>query len=150
VSCQSNQPLFAAGNCPKVQETLYEALTSEFNANQVDFKKLLSNKYLDACIKECLRLFPPVPEILRELTEDVKICGFDIPKGVSTVIHLFELHRDPKLYPDPEKYDPNRFIDSNLEKNPPFSFVPFSAGPRNCIGQKFTMTKLKKLKHYLF
>lgn len=88
-----------------------------------------------------MRLIPPVPGIGKTLPQDTEICGHLIPKGVSLVIFLFYMHRDPKLYPEPLKYKPERFFEE--ETRLPFSFVPFSAGPRNCIGQKFALMEIK-------
>ncbi|XP_074593533.1 cytochrome P450 4c3-like [Brevipalpus obovatus] len=129
------------GNYPEVQERLWKELESCFDRNEIDHNKILSNRYLDACVKEGMRLISPVPGIGKTLPEDTEICGHMIPKGVSLIIFFFYMHRDPKLYPDPLKFKPERFLDQ--ETRLPFSFVPFSAGPRNCIGQKFALMEIK-------
>ena len=61
--------------------------------------------------------------------------GFDIPKGVCVMVSVFSLHRDPRYFPDPEKFNPDRWISDDLATRHPYTYIPFSAGIRNCIGQ---------------
>jgi cytochrome P450 family 4 len=84
--------------------------------------------YLEKVIKESLRLYPSVPTFSRRFREDEKIGEFTFPAEVSIRISAFLMGRDPKLFPDPLKFDPSRFESENNIKL--FSFVPFSAGPR--------------------
>ncbi|KAK9685622.1 Cytochrome P450 [Popillia japonica] len=100
-------------------------------------------RYLEKVIKEALRLYPSVPIFGRQLQEDAEFDGGIIPKGVTLTTFAYGMHRDPKLYPDPEKFDPERFTLENQSTRNPFAYVPFSAGPRNCIGQRFAMLELK-------
>ncbi|XP_069952603.1 cytochrome P450 4C1 [Cherax quadricarinatus] len=97
------------------------------------------------CIKEALRIFPPAPFISRKLKEDVVIENYRVPSGTTVELVIYKIHRDPAQFPDPEVFDPDRFLPENINKRHPYAYIPFSAGPRNCIGQKFAMLELKIL-----
>lgn len=87
--------------------------------------------YLEMVIKESLRLFPSVPIYGRQLQEDVEIDGKIYPKGCRFTFFIYALHRDPRNFPDPDKFDPSRFSKNDIK---PYTYLPFSAGSRNCIG----------------
>ena len=91
-------------------------------------------KYLDCCIKEALRLYPAVPNIKRFVSQDLSLGGYTVPAGASISLHIYALHRRPDLFPEPLHYRPERFLADDSAGRDPFSYVPFSAGPRNCIG----------------
>ena len=128
--------------------------------------------YLENVIKECLRLFPSVPLFTRELKQDCEIgknsafldiafiqfryvsfnslAGYKILKGVTAVILPYALHRNEKYFPDPEKFDPDRFLPENSKDRHPFAYMPFSAGRRNCIGQRFAQMEEKVILAHIF
>jgi cytochrome P450 family 4 len=136
--------LYSLANNPEAQEKAYEEQVALFGKEKnptVTYGDLQEMKYLELVIKEALRLYPSVPFYARETNQEVEFGGTKIPKGVNITIFAYGIHRDPKYFPDPEKFDPSRFetIDGKL----PYAYIPFSAGPRNCIGQKFAMLELK-------
>ncbi|KAM5232733.1 cytochrome P450 4F3-like isoform 2-T8 [Hipposideros larvatus] len=111
---------------------------------EIEWDDLAQLPFLTMCIKESLRLHPPVTGVSRCCTEDITLPdGRVIPKGVSISISVFGTHHNPLVWPDPEIYDPFRFDPENIKKRSPLAFIPFSAGPRNCIGQIFAMTEMK-------
>ncbi|KAK3092763.1 hypothetical protein FSP39_006985 [Pinctada imbricata] len=104
-----------------------------------DVKKL---KYTHMCIKESMRLYPPVPNVSRCAENDISLPdGRVIPKGVRMAVSLFALHRNPEVWHEPEEFDPQRFSDENMTSSS--SYMPFSIGPRNCIGQLFATTQIR-------
>ncbi|KAL0132769.1 hypothetical protein PUN28_000480 [Cardiocondyla obscurior] len=137
--------LFLLGSNPEHQEKVHEELEEVFGNSDapITVKDLPQLKYLDRVIKETLRLFPSVPVITRLLTEDVKLGDHTLPKGISVALPILLVHRNPKVWPDPIKFDPDRFLPENSKLRNPYAYVPFSAGPRNCIGQKFAQLEEK-------
>ncbi|XP_053687145.1 cytochrome P450 4C1-like [Sabethes cyaneus] len=134
---------------PTVQEQMYQEIcevrsrksTEDKWFNQQDYAEM---KLVDRAIKECLRLWPPVIFISRALTEDVVLADGDIiPAGCIAGVHIFDLHRDPEQFPNPDVFDADRFLPENVERRNPYAYIPFSAGPRNCLGQKYAMMQLK-------
>ncbi|KAL2077679.1 hypothetical protein ACEWY4_027183 [Coilia grayii] len=140
-----NWALHLIGSHPEVQRRVHQELDEVFGASDgpvtvEDLKKL---RYLDCVIKETLRIFPSVPLFARSLCEDCHINGFKVPKGVNAIIIPYALHRDPRYFPEPEEFHPERFLPENSVGRHPYAFIPFSAGPRNCIGQRFAMMEEK-------
>lgn len=74
---------------------------------------------------------------------------FTIEKGSNIIFPIYGLHHDPKYYPDPDKFDPERFGDENKQNIQPGAYVPFGLGPRNCIGSRFALMELKGILYYL-
>jgi cytochrome P450 family 4 len=109
----------------------------------VTYQELQSMKYLELVIKETFRLYPPVPVIGRITRTDMEFDNRVIPKGVNLVLFIYSLHRNPEYFPEPERFDPNRF--ERYDGSLPYAYIPFSAGSRNCIGQKFAMLELKSV-----
>lgn len=110
------------------------------DVTKADVNKL---KYLECCIKETLRLFPSIPLIGRHLEEDLVIDGYRIPKGANVYINLFSLHQNPKYFKDPQSFIPERFLTEEFTARHPYSYLPFSGGPKNCIGQRFALLESK-------
>lgn len=140
-----NWSLFLLGSHPEVQKKVQKELDDTFGQSDRpvtmdDMKKL---RYLEAVVKEALRLFPSVPFFARTVTEDCNIRGYAIPKGVNIIIVPFALHRDPEHFPEPEEFKPERFLPENASGRNPYAYIPFSAGLRNCIGQRFALMEEK-------
>ncbi|XP_058126055.1 cytochrome P450 4d1-like [Anopheles ziemanni] len=132
---------------PEIQQKVFDEINGMLGANAkttfLTSALLQEMKYLDMVIKESLRLVPPVPFIGRALVEDMEMNGTIIPAGTTISLNIFALHRNPKVFPEPEKFIPERFSDDNDIKRGPYDYIPFSAGSRNCIGQKYALLEMK-------
>ncbi|XP_050668987.1 cytochrome P450 4C1-like [Leptidea sinapis] len=138
--------LLLLGKYPKIQEKVHEELVRVFeNANEKLFKDILNDlKYLDMVLKESLRLYPPVPMITRKVTEEIKLpsSGYTIPVQTGLVISIWGAHRDPNYWgPDADCFKPERFKAGSKTG----LFIPFSTGPRNCIGYQYAMLTAKSV-----
>uniref|UniRef100_A0A8C5U0J6 Cytochrome P450 family 4 subfamily F member 8 n=1 Tax=Malurus cyaneus samueli TaxID=2593467 RepID=A0A8C5U0J6_9PASS len=132
---------------PKHQERcrqeVQELLAGRDTAD-IEWEDLSQLPFTTMCIKESLRLHPPVTAVSRRCTKDIPLHdGRIIPKGVICLMSIYGTHHNPDLWPEPEVFNPLRFSPENSKGQSPSSFIPFSAGPRNCIGQSFAMTEMK-------
>lgn len=152
--------LMVIANHPKHQQRLYEEIIQAICKNAIsDFlckyrlisiylKNEANNnneplqvsqyptlEFLDRVVKKILRLYPSAPVIARELMEELEINDVILPVGTSLNLMVYDLHRDPQHFPDPLRFDPDRFLPDLVEKRHPFAYLPFMAGPRNCIGR---------------
>ncbi|CAG2104153.1 unnamed protein product, partial [Medioppia subpectinata] len=121
------------------QQILYEELQS---CDEFTYEKLSQLKYLNAVINETLRLAPSLTRIQRECVQDYKLgnTGITILKGTSVEILSYALHRQPDLWPNPNDFIPDRFINPTHH---PYAYIPFGGGPRVCIGQRFAMQEMR-------
>jgi cytochrome P450 len=101
-----------------------------------------SEEYLEAVINETLRVRPPVPMVSRHTNCPFKLDGYDLDTGTIIALMIYQVHRRPDIYPDPERFRPERW----LEKDPLSpEWIPFGGGDRHCIGRSFAMTEMKSV-----
>ncbi|KAL3280179.1 hypothetical protein HHI36_017679 [Cryptolaemus montrouzieri] len=127
----------------KVREEILQTLKA--HGNKLNYDAVGEMKYLDKVLSETLRKYPPLSSLYRSCTKDYQIPGTDIVlrKGMRVMIPTYGIHHDPEYYPDPDKFDPERFSDENREKIPDFAYLPFGIGPRICIGMRFGILQTK-------
>lgn len=145
--------LMLLANHKDVQEKIYQEVISVFGqeSSKPTFQDLQNLRYMELCLKESLRLYPSVPLISRTSTVDINLpSGYFIPKGTIILIHQYDLHHNPDIYPDPEKFNPDRFLPENSTTRHPFAYLPFSGGPRNCIGKYIIFFCFSRKRPYPF
>ncbi|XP_045904172.1 cytochrome P450 3A40-like [Micropterus dolomieu] len=129
---------------PHVMKRLQEEVDATFpNKAPVEYQALMQMDYLDSVVNESLRLYPIAPRLERVAKATVEINGLVIPKGMVVMVPTWPLHRDPDLWPEPEEFKPERFSKENKETIDPYTYMPFGAGPRNCIGMRFALVLMK-------
>ncbi|XP_074596372.1 lithocholate 6-beta-hydroxylase-like [Brevipalpus obovatus] len=126
---------------PDVQNRLYK----EISENDIDDYNILINlPYLDAVVKESLRIDPPALILSRRSRNRYHVTDTQtIDPETGIVVPIYAIHHDPKFYPDPDKFSPDRFLPENAEHLIPFTFLPFGAGPRVCVGMRFALMHTK-------
>ncbi|XP_055313348.1 probable cytochrome P450 9f2 [Sitodiplosis mosellana] len=142
---------------PDVQQKLYEEIAEvneQLGEKRVSYDVLQKMKYLDQVVSETLRKWPVAVMIDRlcvknYVYDDGKQLNFKIDKGVSVLFSLMSIQNDPKYFPNPSKFDPERFSDENKHNIVPGTYNPFGLGPRNCIGSRFALMELKAILYYL-
>lgn len=149
-SAGSSFALCMMGIHKDIQERVFAEQKAIFGDNMqrdCTFADTMEMKYLERVILETLRMYPPVPLIARRLDHDVKLVSgpYTVPKGTTCVVLQYCVHRRPDIYENPTKFDPDNFLPERAAKRHYYSFIPFSAGPRSCVGRKYAMLKLKVL-----
>ncbi|NXW03604.1 CP3AL protein, partial [Fregetta grallaria] len=141
---------------PDVQQKLLEEIDTVLpNKAPLTYEAMMQLEYLDMTVSETLRLFPLGGRLERTCKKDIEINGVPIPKGSIVMILPHILHYIPEYWPNPEEFRPERFSKENKEAIEPYTYLPFGAGPRNCIGMRFALLSLKVaitilLQHFTF
>ncbi|MFN2590378.1 MAG: cytochrome P450, partial [Actinomycetota bacterium] len=122
---------------PEAEAGLHEEVDRVLGDRLPTFDDLSSLVYTRRVLAETIRLYPPVWSISRVVLEEHEMAGYTIPAGALVVVSPYLIHRDPRWYLEPERFDPGRWTDEEQEKRPKFSYFPFGAGPRVCVGESF-------------
>ncbi|XP_055932272.1 cytochrome P450 3A41-like [Argiope bruennichi] len=126
---------------PEIQEKLYEEIKKANDDNYITVQNL---PYLNQVLMESLRLYPPLTRfITRECSEDYQVGSVTIPKGAIVEAPVWDIHHDPDLWPDPWKFDPDRFSPENKASLNTMAYMAFGIGRRNCIAEKFALAEAK-------
>jgi len=124
---------------PTVEEHLQNELERVLAGRVPDFSDLPKLTFTEQIIKESMRLYPPAWSVARTVVSEFELREYKIPAGSNVVMSQWIMHRDPRYFPDPERFDPNRWAPERALKLPRFAYFPFGGGPRQCIGSSFAM-----------
>jgi cytochrome P450 len=126
---------------PDVDARLQDELARVLDGRAPVCGDIAQLRYTRMIFEETLRLYPPVYQIGRTALGPDVIGGVTVPKGAIVTIHTYVTHRNPTLWPDPERFDPERFAPDHSAGRHRFAYLPFGGGPRICIGQGFAMAE---------
>ena len=130
---------------PEVLAQMCEEVDQVLGGRTPSFDDVSKLQYVRQVIDETLRLRPAAPMIARNLVEDDVLGGYSLRAGDVVIPYLWGLHRQPDYWSDPERFDPGRFSPGQSKSRHPWSYLPFSGGPRVCIGNMFALTELVML-----
>jgi cytochrome P450 len=119
---------------PEVLRTLQAEADAVLGGNAAQFADYQRLPYARAVIDETLRLYPPAWLITRNSLGDDLLGGYEVPEGSLIIMSPWLLHRHPDVWVNPDRFDPQRFMDGDIDRS---AFIPFGAGPRQCIGRDF-------------
>ncbi|XP_057691587.1 thromboxane-A synthase isoform X1 [Corythoichthys intestinalis] len=129
---------------PECQCRVQEEVDDFFSKHESpDYANVQELKYLDMVVCEALRLYPPGFRFSREIEQDCIVNGVHLPKGAMVEIPVGFLHYDPEHWPEPEKFIPERFTPEAKVNRHAFTYLPFGAGPRNCVGMRLAQLEIK-------
>jgi cytochrome P450 len=124
---------------PGAQRRLEEEIDTALNGRLPEYTDLVNLPYTRMVIDEALRLYPPAWGFSRQALGDDVVGGFDLPRGWLAFVIPYVLHRLPAFWQDPDAFDPDRFLPERSADRPKFVYLPFGAGPRQCIGSQFAL-----------
>lgn len=128
---------------PAVEARVLAELAEAIPGDGFTFDQLMGLNYTACVLKETLRLYPPVWLFSRRAVKEDRLGEFRVPAGAHLFIAPYFLHRRPELWPDPERFDPDRFDEARSPPVDRYAFIPFSAGARRCIGDYFSFVEMQ-------
>lgn len=145
--------LYELSKKPELQKRLRQEIKDALEKcnGKITYEMIGEMEYLNMVLQEVLRLYPPLPFLDRQCTlpegeteYSLKpYSDFGIPHGMPVYIPVYALHRDPKYFPNPDEFDPERFAPENKATFPQLAYMPFGVGPHNCIGERFGILQAK-------
>lgn len=124
---------------PEILQRLQTELKETLAGRTPTLKDLRNLPYCKQVLEEAMRLYPPAPILARRVREDTTLNGYDIPSNSFVVASIYNIHRHPDFWPEPEKFDPERFTPENSQTRHRYAYMPFGAGQHLCIGNQFAL-----------
>ncbi|MFB6136709.1 MAG: cytochrome P450 [Halobacteriaceae archaeon] len=128
---------------PSVEERLVAELDEALDGDAPTADDVADLPYLERVVTESLRLYPPVPSIVREAVGRDDVGGYTVPPGTTISMNQWTVHRDPRFYDDPMAFRPDRWTEEFERSLPRLAYFPFSAGPRRCVGDRFALLEAR-------
>jgi sterol 14alpha-demethylase len=123
-----------------------EAVPGNFAKGIITHEEVFKMDILHACIKEALRLFPPLIFLMRQVVnKPLNVCGYVVPVGYNVWVSNAVAQRLPEVFENPDVYDPSRWLNFDIRKLPPYSFIGFGAGIHTCMGESFAFMQLRTI-----
>jgi cytochrome P450 len=119
---------------PEMEKRLWSELREVLNGRSPTTQDLSKLHYTERVVKEVMRLYPPAWAIVRNSLKDCEIGGYRVPAGATLMMSQWVMHRDPRYFEQPERFNPDRWLDERVKGTPKFAYFPFGGGPRTCIG----------------
>lgn len=132
---------YLLGKNPDVCKKIQQEVDSVFNGSAPRFEDLPRLSYTKQVFEETLRLYPPAWTFSRTVVEDDVLCGYKVHKGSLVVVNPYMMHHHPHYWENPEEFNPERFNKENSANRHRYVYIPFGAGPRQCIGNHFALTE---------
>ena len=148
--------IYIISKMPDIQEKLRREIDEVIgDSDDINYDHLQKLVYMQQVLQETLRMYSPAPRTNRLCRAKSILEGIEVKPGMIVTVPTFAIHYNPELYPNPEVFDPDRFSPEEKANRDPLSFMPFGAGPRNCIGMKLAELEIKTvlaflLRHYRF
>jgi len=130
---------YLLGQHPEARAKVEREVDAVLDGRPATMADLPNLPYTLSVIKESMRLYPPAYMIGRRASREVTICGARVPRGQVVIVNVIGIHRRTDAFPDPGRFDPDRFAPEREKALPPHAYIPFGAGPRVCIGNHFAL-----------
>ena len=122
---------------PECECRMHEEIQSVLGGREPSFEDLPQLRYTETVLAEATRLYPPAWGVGRKAIEACEIGGYELPPGGIVIMSPYVMHRDPRWFPEPDRFDPERWTPEARDARPKFSYFPFGGGSRLCIGERF-------------